>query len=238
MRIGLLGYGKMGRAIEKIAQERGHEIVFRVDLDSDQKLSNYTAADVDVVIEFSSPHSAYENLKNCMKQGFKTVSGTTGWLEHKAEIQKLCKDNQAAFFYSSNYSIGVNLFFKLNKVLAGLLAPKKQYEISPSEIHHPEKLDPPGGTAITLAEGIIENNPEKKTWVNNEIPKKDEIAIWSSREGKVPGTHAIKYISDVDELEIKHTAYSRQGFALGAVIAAEWLADKTGVFGMDDMLKL
>jgi len=238
MRIGLLGYGKMGKAIEKIAIERGNQIIFRIDLNSQETLDQFTSEDVDVIIEFSSPHSAYQNLKNCMKKGFKTVSGTTGWLDHKTEIEALCLEKGAAFFYSSNYSIGVNLFFKLNKVLAELMSTQKQYEIFTSEIHHTEKLDSPSGTAITLAEGIIANNEEKKHWVNNQIPKKEEVAIWSSREGKVPGTHTIKYISEVDEIEIKHTANSRTGFALGAVIAAEWLADKTGVFGMDDMLRL
>ena len=238
MRIALLGYGKMGKAIEAIAVERGHEVVYKIDKDNSEDRNHLTKDTIDVVIEFSSPHSATENLKFCMEKGLKVVCGTTGWLQHKSEIETLCAENKAAFFYASNYSIGVNLFFYLNKVLAKLVAPHKQYSVFTSEIHHTEKLDAPSGTAITLAEGIIENFGEKNTWVNNILAKPNEVPIWSSREGKVPGTHTVKYISEVDEIEIKHTAYSRTGFALGAVVAGEWLSDKEGVFGMDDMLKL
>jgi 4-hydroxy-tetrahydrodipicolinate reductase len=238
MKITLLGYGKMGKAIEKVALERGHEIVNTIDLNNIADREKIGESEAEVVIEFSSPHAAYENLKSCMAQGVKMVSGTTGWLDHKEEIEKLCVENDAAFFYASNYSIGVNLFFKLNEVLAKMMSKHKQYEIFTGEIHHTEKLDSPSGTAITLAEGIMNNNDQKSKWVNNEIPKGDEVAIWSSREGKVPGTHNVKYISEIDEIEIKHTAYSRLGFAQGAVIAAEWLVDKKGVLGMDDMLKL
>lgn len=238
MRIALLGYGKMGRTIESIALERGHEIVFKVDKDNLDDLEKINRENTDVVIEFSSPVAALENLKFGMQRGWKMVCGTTGWLEHRNEIEDLCIRNNSAFFYSSNYSIGVNLFFKLNKFLAGLIAPYPQYSVFTSEIHHTEKLDSPSGTAITLAEGIIEHNPQKTEWVNNQIPNANQIPIWSSREGKVPGTHTIKYISDVDEIEISHKAFSRAGFALGAVIAAEWLKDKNGVFGMDDLLKI
>lgn len=238
MKIALLGYGKMGKAIEAIAVERGHEIVYKIDKDNAEDKNLLTSDSVDVVIEFSSPHSATENLKFCMERGLKVVCGTTGWLEHKDEIEGLCKANKGAFFYASNYSIGVNLFFHLNKALAKLVAPHKQYAVFTSEIHHTEKLDAPSGTAITLAEGIINYFEDKNTWVNNVLAKPTEVPIWSSREGKVPGTHTVKYISEVDEIEIKHTAYSRTGFALGAVVAGEWLADKEGVFGMDDMLKL
>jgi 4-hydroxy-tetrahydrodipicolinate reductase len=236
MRIALLGYGKMGKAIEKIALERGHEIVYKIDKDNAEDKNLLSTETVDVVIEFSSPHSASENLKFCMERGLKVVCGTTGWLDQKIEIEGLCVQNKAAFFYASNYSIGVNLFFHLNKVLAKMVAPHSEYSVFTSEIHHTEKLDAPSGTAITLAEGIIENMNGKSSWVNNTLAKPDEVPIWSSREGKVPGTHTIKYISEVDELEIKHTAYSRTGFAVGAVVAAEWLVDKEGVYGMDDML--
>lgn len=238
MKIALLGYGKMGKAIEAIALERGHEVVFRVDVSNAEDREKLSPGNTDVVIEFSSPHSAADNLRFCMERGLKVVCGTTGWLQHKNAIEDLCRANKAAFFYASNYSIGVNLFFHLNKVLARLMAPQKQYAVYTSEIHHTEKLDAPSGTAITLAEGIIENHPDKSSWVNNILAKPEEVPIWSSREGKVPGTHTIKYISDVDEIEIKHTAYSRTGFALGAVLAAEWLSDKTGVFGMGDMLRM
>lgn len=236
MRIALLGYGKMGKTIEAIALERGHEIVAIIDKDNLDDRNKLDKASVDVVIEFSAPHAAVENLKLCMEKGLRVVCGTTGWLQHKDEIEGLCKANNGAFFYASNYSIGVNLFFQLNKTLAKLMAPHKQYAIFTSEIHHTEKLDAPSGTAITLAEGIIESFEEKTSWVNNILAKPSEVPIWSSREGKVPGTHAIKYISDVDEIEIKHTAYSRAGFALGAVVAAEWLSDKEGIYGMEHLL--
>jgi 4-hydroxy-tetrahydrodipicolinate reductase len=236
MRIALLGYGKMGKAIEGIALERGHTISFKIDVSNSTDKELISKDNTDVVIEFSSPHSAFDNISFCMSKGLKTVCGTTGWLDKKEAVVASCIENKAAFFYASNYSIGVNLFFKFNETLAKLMAPQKQYEIATYEIHHTEKLDAPSGTAITLAEGIVQNNPAKDTWVNNEISKDNEIPIWSSREGKVPGTHSVKYISEVDEIEIKHTAYTRMGFALGAVVSAEWLADKTGVFGMNDML--
>jgi 4-hydroxy-tetrahydrodipicolinate reductase len=237
MKIALLGYGKMGRVIEQIALDRGHEITARIDLLNKDERSNVTTETADAVIEFSSPHSAYDNLKYCMKNGLKTISGTTGWLEHRSEIEALCNENNAAFFYASNFSIGVNLFFKLNKQLAKLMNNQSGYELVTYEIHHTEKKDSPSGTAITLAEGVIEENTVKAKWVNNELPENnDEIPIWSSREGKVPGIHTIKYISEVDTIEMTHTAHSRQGFALGAVIAAEWITDKTGVRTMEEML--
>ncbi|WP_337041190.1 4-hydroxy-tetrahydrodipicolinate reductase [Emticicia sp. 17c] len=237
MRIALLGYGKMGKVIEQIALQRGHEISARIDISNRADLLSLSPDNTDAVIEFSSPESAYGNLKFCMEFGLPTVSGTTGWLQHKHEIEKLCLENKGAFFYASNYSIGVNLFFELNKTLARLMNPyTTEYKVSSNEIHHTEKKDSPSGTAITLAEGIIENLASKDKWVNNQIAAENEVPIWSSREGKVPGTHEIKYISDVDQLEIKHIAHSRNGFALGAVIAAEWIYGKTGIFGMKDML--
>lgn len=236
MKIALLGYGKMGRVIEQIALSRGHSFSFKIDVTNldDRELIN--TKNTDVVIEFSSPASAYENLKFCMIKGLKTVSGTTGWLDHRAEIEKLCQDNDATFFYASNYSVGVNLFFQLNKQLAKLMAGQSLYEVTTSEIHHTEKLDSPSGTAITLAEGIMENIEAKKSWVNQAIAKPEEVPIWSIREGKVPGIHTVKYISEVDEIEIRHEAKSRQGFALGAVLAAEWTQNQKGVVGMDQML--
>lgn len=237
MKIALLGYGKMGRIIEQIALSRGHEITARIDFLNKHERTNITSDNTDVVIEFSSPESAYDNLKYCVTNGLKTVSGTTGWLQHRLEIEALCEQHNAAFFYASNFSIGVNLFFKLNKQLAKLMNNQADYELVTYEIHHTEKRDSPSGTAITLAEGIMHENPTKTKWVNNELPTEtNEVPIWSSREGKVPGTHTIKYISDVDTIEITHTAHSRQGFALGAVIAAEWLADKVGVRTMDELL--
>jgi 4-hydroxy-tetrahydrodipicolinate reductase len=236
MKIGLLGYGKMGKIIEQIALQRGHEIIAKIDINNRHELDKITKETVDVIIEFSSPESAYENLKFCMSRGIPTVCGTTGWLGYRHEIEKMCLDNSGAFFYSSNYSIGVNLFFKLNKMLAKLMNPQKQYSLTTSEIHHTEKKDAPSGTAITIAEGLIENLDGKTKWVNNELAAADEVPIWSAREGKVPGTHIVKYISDVDQIEIIHQAHSRQGFAEGAVIAAEFLTDKKGIFSMEDLL--
>lgn len=236
MNIVLLGYGKMGKVIEKIALSRGHNIVARIDVNNRSEFDALTAADVDAVIEFSHPLSAYENVKTCIEKGIPVVSGTTGWLEKKPELEALTVEKGSAFFWSSNYSIGVNIFFKLNKILAKLMNPQKQYSVSTTEIHHTEKKDSPSGTAITIAEGLIENLAGKEKWINNEIPADNEVAIWSAREGRVPGTHIVKYISDIDQIEILHQAHGREGFALGAVIAAEWIADKKGVFGMDDLL--
>ncbi|MGX7687208.1 4-hydroxy-tetrahydrodipicolinate reductase [Flectobacillus sp. BAB-3569] len=236
MNIVLLGYGKMGKVIEKIALSRGHNIVARIDVNNRSEFDALTAADVDAVIEFSHPLSAYENVKSCIEKGIPVVSGTTGWLEKKPELEALTLEKGSAFFWSSNYSIGVNIFFKLNKMLAKLMSPQKQYSVSTTEIHHTEKKDSPSGTAITIAEGLIENLAGKDKWINNEIPAENEVAIWSAREGKVPGTHIVKYISDIDQIEILHQAHGREGFALGAVIAAEWIADKKGVFGMEDLL--
>ena len=236
MNIVLLGYGKMGKVIEKIALSRGHNIVARIDVNNRSEFDALTAADVDAVIEFSHPLSAYENVKSCIEKGIPVVSGTTGWLEKKPELEALTLEKGSAFFWSSNYSIGVNIFFKLNKMLAKLMSPQKQYSVSTTEIHHTEKKDSPSGTAITIAEGLIENLTGKEKWINNEIPAENEVAIWSAREGKVPGTHIVKYISDIDQIEILHQAHGREGFALGAVIAAEWIADKKGVFGMEDLL--
>ncbi|MFT5885656.1 MAG: 4-hydroxy-tetrahydrodipicolinate reductase [Arcticibacterium sp.] len=236
MRIALLGYGKMGKVIEQIALSRGHRISYKIDVTNLKDRELIALDNTDAVIEFSSPASAYDNLKYCMSKGLKTVSGTTGWLEHRTEIEALCLSNKAAFFYASNYSVGVNLFFQLNKKLAALMNGQSQYEVISTEIHHTEKLDSPSGTAITLAEGIMENVDGKNSWVNQAIPEPSEVPIWSIREGKVPGTHIIKYLSEVDEIEIKHEAKSRQGFALGAVLAAEWIQNQKGVVGMNEML--
>jgi len=236
MKIVLIGYGKMGREIEKIALERGHQVVAKIDIDNQTELDGITLNDADVAIEFSNPISAYGNLVKCIKKQIPVVCGTTGWLEKKSEIEDLTKVNNATFFYASNYSIGVNLFFKLNKFLASLMKNHSEYDIYTNEIHHLEKKDSPSGTAITIAEGIIETFPTKTKWVNNEIPAADEVAIWSQRESIIPGTHTVKYISKVDQIEITHEAFSRQGFALGAVIAAEWVKDKKGILGMENLL--
>ncbi len=238
MNIVLLGYGKMGKVIEKVAESRGHNVVARFDVDNRHEFEQLTVSQVDAVIEFSHPSSAFQNVKSCLEKNLPVVCGTTGWLENKPEVETLAIEKGGAFFWSSNYSIGVNLFFELNKTLAKLMAPQKQYSVSTTEIHHTEKRDAPSGTAITLAEGIIQNSENKLKWVSNEIPKQDEVAIWSAREGKVPGTHVVKYISDIDQIEISHIAHGREGFALGAVIAAEWIVGKKGVFGMKELLSI
>lgn len=238
MNIVLLGYGKMGKVIEKIAQSRGHNIIARIDVDNRQEFENLSASEVDAVIEFSHPSSAYQNVKTCNEKGIPVVCGTTGWLDKKPELEALTHEKESAFFWSSNYSIGVNLFFELNKTLARLMSPQKQYTVSTTEIHHTEKKDAPSGTAITIAEGIIENLEGKDKWTNNELSKDNEVAIWSAREGKVPGTHIVKYISEIDQIEIAHIAHGREGFALGAVIAAEWIVGKKGVFGMKELLSI
>jgi 4-hydroxy-tetrahydrodipicolinate reductase len=237
MRIVLIGYGKMGREIERLAIGRGHEIVAKIDIDNASDLNSLTSDDADVAIEFSNPASAFSNIMTCIEKQIPVVCGTTGWLDKKQEVEAATKSYQSTFFYASNYSIGVNLFFRLNKMLANLMAPHKEYAIYTNEIHHTEKKDSPSGTAITIAEGIIEAYPEKDKWVNNQIPASNEVAIWSQRESIKPGTHTVKYISKVDQIEMTHEAFSREGFALGAVIAAEWVKDKKGVLGMDDMLK-
>lgn len=224
MQILLLGYGKMGRAIEQVALDRGHTIAGRINIDNPNDLEQIADGSVDVVIEFSTPESAVDNISHALRRGWPVVSGTTGWLGHRAEIENLCAQTKGAFFYASNYSIGVNLFFRLNKVLASFMRNYPSYHVSMTEIHHTEKKDAPSGTAITLAEGL-----------KNEGVGRD-VAIESVREGTVPGTHTVRYNSDVDQIEISHVAHSRQGFALGAVVAAEWLADREGVFGMDDLL--
>lgn len=241
MNILLLGYGKMGKTIEQIALERGHQIAGRIDADNYTDLENLGPDEVDVVIEFSSPESAVDNITYCLKRGWPVVCGTTGWLSHRAEIEAMCRETKGAFFYASNYSIGVNLFFRLNKTLAQFMHNYPSYHVSMTEIHHIEKKDAPSGTAITLAEGILEQLPTKQRWVSSEAGNgpdtdNDAVEIASLREGNVPGTHTVRYESDVDRIEITHQAHSRQGFAVGAVVAAEWLTGKEGVFGMDDLL--
>ena len=229
MKIALLGYGKMGKTIERIAQERGHEIVLRVDAPGDYDLSV-----AEVAIEFSTPQSAFANISRALSSGLPTVAGTTGWLEHYPEAVTLCKEHEAAFLYASNFSIGVNIFFELNKTLAQLMRKYPEYAVAIEEIHHTQKLDAPSGTAITLAQEIIEQT-DKVGWELGETTE-DKIPITAKRIENVPGTHIVTYKSVVDTLEIKHTAHSRDGFALGAVLAAEWIIGKKGVFSMKDVL--
>lgn len=238
MNILILGYGKMGRSIEKIAIDRGHKIVEIVDLENRDKLESLGPDKIDVAIEFSQPDAAFENIKKCMTKGIKVVSGTTGWLDKKQVIVDLCVKNKGAFFYASNYSIGVNLFFQLNQALARLMKDYPQYLPEMTEIHHTEKKDAPSGTAITLAEDLIEENPEILSWENKKVKDRSKLSIESLREGGVPGTHSIRYISDIDQIEITHEAFGREGFALGAVMVAEWIKNQSGVLGMNDFLKI
>ena len=232
MKIALLGYGRMGKEIEKIAISRGHEIVIRKDVD--EKIDITLA---DVAIDFSVPSSAFNNISNCLNNNVPVISGTTGWLEKDDEALELCKEKKGAFIYASNFSLGVNIFFELNKQLAKMMKAVEGYNISMEEIHHTKKLDAPSGTAITLAEGVIENT-SKKAWELGEKASEENIAIVAKRIPEVPGTHSVWYDSEVDTIEIKHTAHNRKGFALGAVIAAEWISDKTGVFSMKDVLNI
>ena len=234
MNIALFGYGKMGRMLEQIGTERGHKIVAKIDVDTNLEELDYTA--IDVAIDFSTPDAAFGNITHCFTKGIPVISGTTGWLAKYEEAVTLCNKNKGAFIYGSNFSLGVNLFFELNKKLAQLMANVQDYKVSMEEIHHIHKIDAPSGTAITLAEGIIENS----SYVNWKLvaPTENEIGITAIREGEVPGTHSIAYQSDVDSIEIKHTAHNRNGFALGAIIAAEWLVGKTGVYSMKDVLNL
>jgi len=232
MKIALVGYGKMGKIIDEISQSRGHEIVARLrESPTPENLNN-----PEVVIEFSNPEVAFENIKTCLENKIPVICGTTGWLDTKPEIERIALENNTAFLYGSNFSLGVNLFFALNENLAKMMNKFSEYNCQLEEIHHIHKLDAPSGTAISLAEGII-NNSNFEAWKLDETKEK-ELGIFAIREDEVPGTHSVYYRSEVDEIEIKHTAYNRNGFALGAVIAAEWIVDKKGVFAMKDVLGL
>ena len=232
MKIGLFGYGKMGKMIEQIAQDRGHTIVARVDVDT----TDIPFENMDVAIDFSTPDAAFGNITSCFEHKIAVISGTTGWLDQLDQAVSQCETHQSAFIYASNFSLGVNVFFELNAYLAKMMKGLDQYKVSMEEIHHTQKLDAPSGTAITLAEGII-GNTDYTDWKLEEDGE-HIVPITSKREGKVPGTHTISYKSQVDDIEIKHTAHNREGFALGAVIAAEWIQGKTGIFSMKDVLNL
>lgn len=238
MKIALIGYGKMGKAIEEIALKRGHEIVLKIDENNITEFNKENTGKADVAIEFTGPHTAYENILKLLQFGTPVVSGSTGWLDKIDAITSLVEHSNGAFIYASNFSVGVNLFFELNKKLAALMHPYKSYEVSLEEIHHTQKKDAPSGTAITLAEGVMETYIEKTKWVNDVIPQHNELLIESKRIDPAPGTHTINYTSDVDDITITHTAHNRQGFALGAVVAAEFLKDKKGVFTMKEVLGL
>lgn len=232
MRIGLFGYGKMGKMIVGMAGERGHSVISKIDVGTaDVDFSKW-----DVGIDFSTPNAALHNITNCLKNGVPIISGTTGWLKDYQKAIDICQENQGAFIHATNFSLGVNVFFELNCNLARMMARLEQYNISIEEIHHTQKLDAPSGTAISLAEGILKNS-WYRDWKLDE-PGESTIPIYSKREGMVPGTHIVRYNSCVDSIEIKHTAHNREGFALGAILAAEWIQGKKGVFTMRDVLNL
>ena len=232
MKIALLGYGKMGKVIERIALERGHEIVLK----KDESNTYDGLSTADVAIDFSVPTAAVANISSAFHVNVPVVSGTTGWLEHFDEMVALCNEKQGGFISSSNFSLGVNIFFELNEYLAKIMSQFDSYKVTMEEIHHTQKLDAPSGTAISLAKGVIENS-NYANWTMDEA-KNNEIHIEAKRIGDVPGTHTVTYESIVDSIELKHTAHNREGFALGAVIAAEWLAGKKGIYSMKDVLNL
>jgi 4-hydroxy-tetrahydrodipicolinate reductase len=236
MRIALIGYGKMGQAIEEIARTRGHEIVLKVSIENveDNTIDNIRKADV--AIEFTGPQSAFDNIIRCLDAGVPVVSGSTGWLERLEAVKQHCRLLQGGFLYASNFSVGVNIFFEVNRRLAALMAPHTEYQIRITEIHHTEKKDAPSGTAISLAEQILEKIPRKKGWVNHISDNLDELEILSERTDPAPGTHRIEYDSAVDMIEITHTAHNRRGFAMGAVLAAEFLQGKKGIYQMSHVL--
>jgi 4-hydroxy-tetrahydrodipicolinate reductase len=238
MNIAIIGYGKMGKAIEEIALSRGHKILLTID---EHNLSDFNKENIgtcDVAIEFTGPHTAYDNVKKALGFDIPLVCGSTGWLDKLEEVNRLCKARNGSFIYSSNYSVGVNIYFEINKKLAELMERHKEYELQVTEIHHTQKKDAPSGTAITLAEQILERISRKKNWVNHVTDNPHELEIISERIDPVAGTHKVKYFSAIDDIEIIHAAHNRQGFALGAVMAAEYISNKKGIFSMKDVLNL
>ncbi|MGY4538424.1 4-hydroxy-tetrahydrodipicolinate reductase [Mucilaginibacter sp. UYNi724] len=244
MKIALLGYGKMGKIIEKIAHDRKHEIVLKIGNNNLDDLTTENLQKADVAIEFSTPATVLGNIESCFKAGVPIVVGTTGWHHEMAQIKEQCEYHKASFIYATNFSVGVNVFFHVNKILAKLMNNYPYYDVQVEEIHHTQKLDSPSGTAITIAEGILENLDAKRDWKNvlisddkpdEEVVAANELLIESLRIENVPGTHTVIYDSEIDTIEFKHTAHNRNGFALGAVLAAEWVQDKKGFYSVEDM---
>lgn len=238
MNIALIGYGKMGKAIHEIVTQRGHEVVLIIDLNNIQEFTAENIKKADVAIEFTSPHTAYNNVKFCLENAVPVVCGSTGWLDKLEEVKQVAANNHTGLIVASNFSVGVNIFFEVNKRLAALMNAHKEYEISLKEIHHTQKKDAPSGTAISLAEQILEQIGRKEKWVNEQALQPNELSIISERVDPAPGTHHVKYSSAIDDIEIIHTAHNRTGFALGAVLAAEFLKGKEGFFGMKEVLNL
>lgn len=238
LKIALIGYGKMGKAIEAIALQRGHEVLLKIDISTMDQFTKEHLQQCDVAIEFTSPHSAVKNISTCLQAGIPVVSGSTGWLSEWNQIKEACDTNNGSMVYASNFSVGVNIFFEINKKLARLMNPHPEYAVSLLEIHHTEKKDAPSGTAITLAEQVFENLDRKTNWVTEASADPAAVVILSERTDPAPGTHKVLYSSAIDDIEIIHTAHNRQGFATGAVLAAEFLQNKKGIFTMKDVLGL
>ncbi len=238
MNIALVGYGKMGKAIEAIALERGHAIVLKIDENNLADFNRENIRKADVAIEFTGPDSAYENVRKVLEFGIPLVCGSTGWTEKMHEVNAIINEKNGSFLYASNFSVGVNIFFELNKRLATLMAPHAEYDVSMLEVHHTQKKDAPSGTAITLAEQVLQTVKRKKQWVKDASSDPGDLVISSRREDPAPGTHHVKYSSAIDDIEIIHTAHNRTGFALGAVMAAEFIHDKKGIFSMKEVLGL
>jgi 4-hydroxy-tetrahydrodipicolinate reductase len=238
MKIALVGYGKMGQAIEKIALHRNHSIVLKVDLDNAADLNPDKLSQAEMAIEFTGPDTAFPNIIKCLEAGVPVVCGSTGWLEKQGEAAQFCVSHNGSLLYSSNFSVGVNIFFEINKKLAELMSGHPEYKIGVTEVHHAGKKDAPSGTAISLAQQIIEKVESKKLWVNQSSENIHELEIISQRRDSVPGIHAVKYGSSIDDIEIIHTAHNREGFATGAVLAAEFLQHRKGIFTMKDVLSL
>ena len=236
MNIAIIGYGKMGREIEKICRERGHNIVCTIDVNEEAKFESDEFKSADVAIEFSSPESALNNYKRAFAANVPIVSGTTGWLDDIKVVRKACEEDGQTFFYASNFSLGVNILFAVNKYLANIMSDFPQYEVHVDETHHIHKLDAPSGTALTIAEGILQAIERKNQWKLDEQSSTEDLRINAFRKGEVPGIHTIKYESEVDSITLSHSAKSRKGFALGAVVAAEFTAHKKGFLGMEDLL--
>ncbi len=236
MHIALIGYGKMGKMIEGIALERGHSVVLKIDKDNQHDFTKENMAAADVAIEFTAPDSAFQNVKTCIDFDVAVVSGSTGWNENVGKAKQYCIEKSGAFLHASNFSIGVNIFFEINERLAQLMALQPEYDVLLKETHHTQKLDKPSGTAVTLAEGILQHNARKKAWTIEKVFDPSQLQITCERADPAPGTHEVKYTSEVDDIEIIHTAHNRKGFALGAVLAAEFLLNKKGIFTMKDVL--
>ena len=238
MKILLIGYGKMGKTIEQLAKAKGHEIIGTIDHTNSASLSNFTSRNVDVAIEFTHPEAAFQNITYCLRHKIPVVSGSTGWLDQFDEVKRICQEHDGSFFYASNFSVGVNLFFHFNEYMAAKMKDYPEYDVKIREVHHTQKVDHPSGTAITTAEGILQHLTSKKSWVNDAPANASQLEIISERTENVVGTHVVTYASEIDTIELSHDANSRTGFAAGAIMAAEWLPGRKGVYGMRDLLNL